>query len=87
MTRMNGWYAALLLVAVVQLTGCGRKERIYELIAPADVKEIEGKYVKEVELLSDKAIDRIGLELSEVSKQTALKKVKGKLSKETSYIG
>ena len=80
MKRMNGWSTALLLVAVVQLTGCGQKERIYELIAPADVREIEGKYVKEVELLSDKAIDRIGLELSEVSKQQGPRKESPQLS-------
>ena len=80
MKRTNGWSAALLMLAVVQLTGCGQKERIYELIAPADVKEIEGKYVKEVELLSDKAIDRIGLELTEVSKQQGPRKESPQLS-------
>jgi uncharacterized protein (TIGR00162 family) len=40
-----------------------------------EIKDIENEMIKRTE------------ELSEVSKQTALKKVKGKLSKETSYIG
>ena len=69
MKRMNGWSAALLLAAVVPLAGCEKKERIYELIAPADVREIEGKYVKEVELLSDLAMERMDLQLVEVAKQ------------------
>lgn len=80
MNRRNGWSAALLLVAVAQFTGCQSKERIYEQIAPADVREIEGKYVKEVELLTDKAIDRIGLQLSEVSKQQGPRKESPQLS-------
>ena len=80
MNRMNAWSAALLIVAVAQLTGCGRKERIYQQIAPADVKEIEGQYAKEVELLSDRAIERIGLEVAEVSKQQGPRKESPQLS-------
>ena len=80
MNRLNGWSAALLIVAVAQLIGCGRKERIYEQIAPADVKEVEGQYAKEVELLSDLAIERIGLEVAEVSKQQGPRKDSPQLS-------
>lgn len=80
MNRMNGLCAAILIVAVAQLTGCGRKERIYEQIAPADVREVKGQYAKEVELLSDRAIDRIGLELAEVSKQQGPRKESKQLS-------
>ncbi len=67
MKRMNGWVAAGLIVAVAQLTGCGKKESIYELIPPADVTEIEGSYVKKVELLTDRAMERLDLQLTEVS--------------------
>jgi len=40
-----------------------------------EIKDIEGEMIKRTE------------ELSEVSRQTALKKVKGKISKDVSYIG
>ena len=57
------------MVAVAQLTGCGKKERIYVKIAPTDIKEMEGSYVKKVEVLTDKAMERTGVEFSEVSKR------------------
>lgn len=67
MKRMSGWDAALLVVIVAQFTGCTQKERIYQLIAPADVREIEGQYVKEVEILNDESVKRLDLQLTEVS--------------------
>jgi predicted small lipoprotein YifL len=74
MKRINGWGAALLVVTVAQFTGCGQKERIYELIPPADVQEIAGKYVKRVEILNDISMKRMDLQLDEVGKQLGPRK-------------
>ena len=69
MKRLNAWVAAGLIVAVAQLTGCGKKESIYKLIPPANVTEIEGKEVKKVELLTDLAIERLDLQLAVVVRE------------------
>jgi hypothetical protein len=80
MKRLSFWIAAGLMVAVAQLTGCKTKERIYVKIAPTDVKEIEGSYVKKVEVLSDLAMKRTGVQLSEVSKRLGPRKETPQLS-------
>lgn len=80
MNRIKLSIAAGLIVAVAQSTGCGKKERIYVKIAPTDVKEIEGSYVKKVEVLTDLAMTRTGVEFSEVTKRLGPRKETPQLS-------
>ena len=73
MNCMNGWVAAALMVAIVPLTGCQKRGLKHEMIHPAKVEEIEGSKVKRV-TLTERAMERLDVQLSEVSKQMGPRK-------------
>lgn len=66
MKGMNTRVAAALSVALAALTGC-QKQSKPEVIAPAKVEAIEGSKLKKI-TLTEKAMERLDLQLSEVSK-------------------
>lgn len=79
MKRINGWVAAALIVAAVQLTGCQKRDAGHEMIHPAKVEKIKGSDVKRV-TLTDRAMDRLDVHLSEVIEQQGSRKDSPQLS-------
>lgn len=71
--RMNQWAAAALCVAIVPLTGCQQQQATYEMIKPATVEEIEDSKVKKL-TLTERAMERLDVQLSEVSEQKGPRK-------------
>src|SRR5262245_40824555 len=67
MIRMNHWCAAALLAALMPLTGC-QKQSKPQTIVPATAEKIEGSKVKKI-TFTERAVERVGLKLGEVSEQ------------------
>ena len=72
MKGMNTRVAAALSVALVALTGCQKQSKPV-VIAPAKVEAIEGSKLKKI-TLTEKAIERLDLQLSEVSERKGPRK-------------
>lgn len=74
-----GWVAAALIVAAVQLTGCQKHDAGHEMIHPAKVEKIKGSDVKRVRL-TERAMERLDVQLSEVSEQKGSRQESPQLS-------
>ena len=72
MKDMNTRVAAALSVALVALTGC-QKQSKPEVIAPAKVEAIEGSKLKKI-TLTERAMERLDVQLSEVSEHKGPRK-------------
>ena len=69
MIPVHQWFAATLLVALVPLTGCQKHDsKTAKALPPATVEPIEGSKLKKI-TLTEKAMERLDLQLSEVRDQ------------------
>ena len=66
MKCMNHWVAAALIVALAPLTGCQKQDSKHEAIHPAKAEDIEGSKLKRL-TLTERAMERLDLQLAEVS--------------------
>ena len=68
MQRMNRRAGAALVAALVQLVGCSQQPSKQATTPPATVEQIEGSKLKKV-TLTESAMKRLDVQLSEVSEQ------------------
>ena len=79
MKRTNGWVVAALFVAIAPLTGCQKQGSKHEMIHPAKAEKIEGSKLKRL-TLTERAMQRLDLQLGEVSKRKGSRQVSPQLS-------
>jgi hypothetical protein len=79
MKRMNSRVAGALLGLLVTLLGCQKQVSKVEVTPPATVEKIEGSKLKKV-TLTEQAIERLDLQLSEVREQKGPRRESPQLS-------
>lgn len=72
MQTRNRWLTLLILLAGVFLAACGQEPAAATKIEPAKVEEIAGSEFKKV-TLTEKAVERIGVQTAEVRDEQALR--------------
>ncbi len=68
MKRTNGWVAVALIVVIAPLMGCQTLGPKHEMIPPAKAENIEGSKLKRL-TLTEKAMERLDVQLSEISER------------------
>lgn len=76
MKSRNRWIVGLLILAVLQFWACQKKDQDHHFEHPSEIEEIPGSEFSRV-ILTEKAMERTGVETAEVIQETGspMKKV------------